>query len=87
MGCNACIQTVLWSYTFYRFCSIWFSHLLKLVGFVGNATLGQVARSGGGIVFKGLYSGLSGNLAGVLPSVPSRTLSLAAYSVCALLPP
>ncbi|CAK9216944.1 unnamed protein product [Sphagnum jensenii] len=28
----------------------------------------QVARSGGGIVFKGLYSGLSGNLAGVLPA-------------------
>jgi hypothetical protein len=28
----------------------------------------QVAHSGGGIVFKGLYSGLSGNLAGVLPA-------------------
>lgn len=35
----------------------------------------QAARSGGKIVFKGLYSGLAGNLAGVLPSVTSRTLS------------
>lgn len=36
----------------------------------------QAARSGGKIVFKGLYSGLAGNLAGVLPFVTSRTLSL-----------
>lgn len=35
----------------------------------------QAARSGGKIVFKGLYSGLAGNLAGVLPSVTSRTLT------------
>jgi hypothetical protein len=41
----------------------------------------QAARSGGKIVFKGLYSGLAGNLAGVLPSVTSRTLS---FSPCCL---
>lgn len=34
----------------------------------------QAARSGGKIMFKGLYSGLAGNLAGVLPSVTFRTL-------------
>ena len=46
----------------------------------------QAARSGGKIVFKGLYSGLAGNLAGVLPSVTSRTLSFwpcfLYFSVC-----
>lgn len=34
----------------------------------------QAARGGGKIVLKGLYSGLAGNLAGVLPYVPSEYL-------------
>lgn len=42
----------------------------------------QAARSGGGIVFKGLYSGLAGNLAGVLPSVTARIPSLSPFHHC-----
>ena len=38
----------------------------------------QVARAGGGVNFKGLYSGISGNIAGVLPYVTkySRKLTM-----------
>jgi len=42
----------------------------------------QAARSGGGIVFKGLYSGLAGNLAGVLPSVTARIPPLSPVHHC-----
>ncbi|KAH0915820.1 hypothetical protein HID58_030266 [Brassica napus] len=37
-------------------------------GFIAGGTAGVAARGGGKIVLKGLYSGLAGNIAGVLPA-------------------